>query len=338
MAIRRLISAILTVGLMLAVGLPNRTAQSGRPLFANQDRQQPRIPLPDEPISLQSDLVDILFTATDANNRFITDLTQDAIEVFEDGVAQPIQFFARNNEVPMVLALVIDFSGSQEFNWPKEREAAEKFFQEFFRWGTDYAAILTFRGTVKLIRGLTSNEQRLISGLRLLVRTDEGYASQGSSVYDAAYTAIQEVLNGTTAQRILQRYDRRVRRALILITDGHDTSSVMKLSDVIEQAQRANVMIFPIGISDSFRFADVNAAILDQMAEATGGQAFYPKAPEQLRTAFRQIADELSSQYIVAYYPTNTARDGAWRKVQISVKGRPNVTTSHRAGYYAPKR
>lgn len=338
MAMQRFIYALITFALMMAMGLPNLTAQSGRPLFANQDRPQTQAQLPDEPIALQSDLVDIVFTATDANNRFITDLTQDAIEVFEDGVLQPIEFFARNNEVPMVLALVIDFSGSQEFNWPKEREAAEKFFQEFFRWGTDYAAILTFRGTVRLARGLTSSEQRLTSGLRMLVRTDEGYASQGSSIYDAAYIAIREVLDGTTAQRILQRYDRRVRRALILITDGHDTSSVMKLSDVIEQAQRANVMIFPIGLSDSFRFADVNATILDQMAEASGGQAFYPKAAEQLRVAFKQIADELSSQYIVAYYPTNTARDGAWRKIQISVKGRPNVTTSHRAGYYAPKR
>jgi len=288
-------------------------------------------------VSLQSDLVEVVFTVTDSKNRFVTDLSKDSVVVVEDGVSQKIEFFGRNNEVPMMLALAVDFSGSQEFNWPKERQAAERFFSEFFRGGKDYAALLTFRGTVNLERGLTNNETELSKSLKSLVRTDEGYASQGTSLYDAAYVVVDEVLDGPTARRILQRNDNRIRRAVILITDGHDTSSVRSQSEAIERAQRAGVLIFSIGISDSFRFADVNAKTLNEFAAQTGGRAYYPSNEAELRTAFKQIAEELSSQYMLAYYPTNAAKDGSFRRLELRIIGRDGLTVSHRAGYFAPK-
>jgi VWFA-related protein len=302
------------------------------------EQHQPTAPQEPEPtISLESNLVDVVFTVTDANNRFITDLRPESAQILEDGVPQTIEFFGRNAEVPMVLALVVDFSGSQEFNWPRERDAALKFFSEFFRWGKDYAALLTFRGIVRLQKGLTNDQTPLEAALKSLIRVDEGYASQGTSLYDAAYVATDEVLDGPTARRILKRNDQRIRRALLLITDGHDTSSLRKEPDVIERAQRAGVLIFPIGISDSFRFADVNAKTLDQLAGLTGGRAYYPGNEEQLRAAFKQIAEELSSQYVVAYYPSNTARDGCWRQLEVKIVGRDGLSVSHRAGYFAPK-
>lgn len=305
--------------------------------LAQGQHQPPARPGPEPTLSLESNLVDIVFTVTDAKNRFITDLSPDSLQVLEDGVPQTIAFFGRNQEAPMVLALVVDFSGSQEFNWPRERQAALKFFSEFFRWGKDYAALLTFRGTVKLDKGLTNDQSQLEAALRSLVRVDEGYASQGTSLYDAIYVAIDEVLDGSLSRRLLSRHDRRIRRALLLITDGHDTSSLRTEAEVIARAQQAGVLIFPIGISDSFRFADVNAQTLDRLAASTGGRAYYPGHEEQLRIAFDQIAQELSSQYVVAYYPSNTTRDGSWRQVQVRIVGRDGLNVSHRAGYFAPK-
>jgi Ca-activated chloride channel family protein len=313
-------------------------AQGSQSSTNSQSTQRPKRVTDQEPtISLESNLVDVVFTVTDVNNRFVTDLTKESVALLEDGISQTIHFFGLNNEVPMVLALVVDFSGSQEFNWPKEREAAEKFFSDVFRWSKDYASLLSFRGTVQLHQGLTDDQDHLTTALQSLIRTDEGYASQGSSVFDAAFVTVDEALDGPTAKRILQRNDQRIRRAMILISDGHDTSSVRRLEEAIERAQRANVLVFSIGISDSFRFADVDANALDRLSSATGGRAYYPTSEEELRAAFKQIADELSSQYIIGYYPTNLAKDGGFRKVAVKVVTKDGLRVSHRAGYFAKK-
>ena len=288
-------------------------------------------------LSLESTLVDVVFTVTDAQNRPVTDLKREEVRIFEDGVEQKIEFFGRTQELPMLVALAVDFSGSQEFTWPKERAAAEQFFAQFFRWGRDYAALLTFRGVTRLHCGLTSDERRLRDALRTLVREDTGYASQGTALYDAAYIALDEVLDGALARRVLQRHEHRIRRALILITDGHDTSSRYSEADAIARAQRSGILIYAIGVSDSFRFADVNARTLDALTTLTGGRAYYPTDERTLFDAFRQIAEDLSSQFLLAYYPTNTARDGGFRRLQVQILGRPGAVARHRAGYFAPK-
>jgi VWFA-related protein len=304
----------------------------------SQETPQKPPPEPPEPtIDLRSTLVDVVFSVTDEKNRFVRDLTPESIVVLEDGIAQKIEFFGRNTDVPMVVALAIDFSGSQEFNWPAERQAAEKFFAEAFRWGKDYAAFVSFRSTVELHRGLTSDPARLAEALQSLVRRDEGYASQGTSLYDAIYITVEDVLDGPTARRLRARNENRIRRALIVITDGHDTSSGRKLAEAIERAQRAGVLVYAIGLSDSFRFADVNAQVLGELTQATGGRAFYPRSEDDLRLAFNQIAEDLSSQYLVAYYPTNSARDGRFRRLQVKIRDHENWTVAHRAGYVAPK-
>lgn len=302
-----------------------------------QQKAPPPTPEQEATISLESTLVDVVFTVTDERNRPVTDLTREQVRVLEDGVEQKIEFFGRTQDLPMIVALAVDFSGSQEFNWPKERAAAERFFSRFFRWGKDYAALLTFRGVTHLQCGLTSNERRLQEALRRLVREDMGYAGQGTALYDAAYTALDEVLDGAMGQRLLKRSEHRIRRALILITDGHDTSSRRSEHEVIARAQRAGILIYAIGLSDSFRFADVNARTLDALAMPTGGRAYYPENERALEEAFHRIAEDLSSQFLIAYYPTNTARDGSFRQLQVQIVGRPNLVVRHRAGYFAPK-
>ncbi len=308
-------------------------------LFSSLGQQKAPSPTPEqEPVlSLESTLVDVVFTVTDERNRPVTDLTREDVRVLEDGVEQRIEFFGRTQDLPMLVALVVDFSGSQEFNWPKERAAAERFFSRFFRWGKDYAALLTFRSVTHLQCGLTSSERRLQEALQRLVREDTGYASQGTALYDAISIALDEVLDGTMGQRLLKRFEHRVRRALILITDGHDTSSRRSEHEVIARAQRAGILIYAIGLSDSFRFADVNARALDALTTLTGGRAYYPENDRALEEAFHRIAEDLSSQFLVAYYPTNTARDGRFRRLHVQIVGRPNLVVRHRAGYFAPK-
>jgi len=305
-------------------------------------QQKPPAPAPaaseqEATISLESTLVDVIFTVTDEHNRPITNLTRDQVRILEDGVEQRIEFFGRTHDLPMIIALAVDFSGSQEFNWPKERAAAEDFFARFFRWGKDYAALLTFRSATRLPCGLTSDERRLQHALRALVREDAGYASQGTALYDAAFIALEEVLDGPMGRRLLTRFEHRARRALILITDGHDTSSRRSEAEVIARAQRAGILIYAIGLSDSFRFADVNARALDALTTGTGGRAYYPENERALRDAFHRIAEDLSSQFLAAYYPTNTARDGSFRRLQVQIIGRPHLIVRHRAGYFAPK-
>lgn len=329
------VSMVGTDGARIRLSVMAHAKTSSPPFQETSQKTPPEPPAPT--VDLTSTLVDVVFTVMDEKNRFVRDLSPESIVVLEDGIPQKIEFFGRNTDVPMVLALAIDFSGSQEFNWPAERQAAEKFFAETFRWGKDYAALVSFRSTVELHRGLTSDPTRLAEALQSLVRRDEGYASQGTSLYDAIAITVEEVLDGPTARRLRARNENRIRRALIVITDGHDTSSVQRLPEVIERAQRTGVLIYAIGLSDSFRFADVNAQVLDELTQATGGRAFYPRNEDDLRLAFAQIAEDLSSQYLVAYYPTNSARDGRFRSLQVKIRGHENWTVAHRAGYVAPK-
>ncbi len=197
---RIFLSAILTLLWGNLVFVSSRQEPTPPPSRATPEPQEVTL-------SLESTLVDVVFTVTDEQNRPVTDLKREEVRIFEDGVEQKIEFFGRTQELPMLVALAVDFSGSQEFNWPKEQAAAEKFFGQFFRWGKDYAALLTFRGVTRLHGGLTSDERRLRDALRTLVREDTGYASQGTALYDAAYIALDEILDGALAQRLLKRLE-----------------------------------------------------------------------------------------------------------------------------------
>jgi Ca-activated chloride channel family protein len=126
-----------------------------------------------------------------------------------------------------------------------------------------------------------------------------------------------------------------VRRALILLSDGRDTTSLNKAAAAINRAHRALVTVYAIGIGDDFRFTGVDREALDTLCQETGGRAYYPRNPDELRWAFREIAEDLTGQYVVGYYPTNTAKDGSFRKVRLEIPGRKDLTVRYRSGYYA---
>jgi VWFA-related protein len=289
----------------------------------------------DDTVRLESNLVNVFFTVTDGENRLVNDLTKKDVAIIEENAPQPIEFFKRGRDLPMVLALAADFSGSQEWIWSEERDAARQFFNQIFRPGQDYVAVASFRNTVQLHTGLTSSRERLDRVFQSLARTDTGYAHQGTALYDAVFTVMDEVLDGKTALRISRGHHFVDRRALLLLTDGRDTASLRTAAATIARAHRALIHIYAIGIGDGFRFAGVDRAALDQLCQETGGRAYYPRNPDELRWAFREIAEELTTQYVVGFYSTNAIKDGSFRKIRLDIPGRKDLTVRYRSGYYA---
>ncbi|HZS44566.1 MAG TPA: VWA domain-containing protein [Blastocatellia bacterium] len=352
MRLFRFVAVILAVISLVTFSTTLTSGQEGRsrtaaPQKSDQNKknadQKSSVEQDEGPIQLNAELVDIVFTVLDERNRLVPNVKQDQLEVYEDGVQQEVRFFDKNTNVPIIAALLIDLSGSQEFVLPQEKDAAESFFQAAFRPGKDYGSIVTFRGETDLVQGLTSNTDRLTRSLRrlkrdLVFRGDEGAESQGTSLYEAIHITSSEVLADKTAKRITEGDDQFryvIRKAMIVLTDGKDTTSQWTMKQAIEQANRYGILIYPIGIGDNFRFGEVDHKVLEDLARSTGGQAYFPKDETDLHNAFKQIQEELSSQYIVGYEPKNIAKDGTFRKVEIRLKGNQNWQVVHRSGYFA---
>ncbi len=284
-------------------------------------------------------LVQLVFSAVDERNRPVADLNASEVEVYENGTRQEIEVFQRSHTLPMLLAILIDTSASQESLLEDEKNAAETFLDYYFREGRDYGAILTFQGETRLEVGLTGNLRRLKTALKRVrrqqnFRDEDTDVSLGTALYDAIITTTREVLSAKTARRVTaesQESRRAIRRGIILLSDGKDTASTASLKKAIRNAQRAGVSIYALGLGDRFRYGEVERATLEKLAVETGGRVFYPASERDLEEAFRQIADELSSQYILAYYPSNTP--DRFRTIEIKFKGGRNLRALHRQGY-----
>jgi Ca-activated chloride channel family protein len=233
----------------------------------------------------------------------------------------------------------MDLSGSQEYTFPQEKMAASQFLRSVIRPGKDSAAILTFQDDVDLAQGLTSKIDSLNRALDSVQYSrrfgNTSTRRQATALYDAIYITADEVL-ARDPYRSAMTDDGVTRRAIILLTDGVDNASSRKLEEAIDRAWRSGAVIYAIGIGDRFRFEGVREDVLRQMSEATGGRAYFPHGPDDLMEDFRQIENELRSQYLVAYSPSNTARDGSFRRIEVQIAGRNEVRVIHRRGYYAP--
>lgn len=301
----------------------------------------------DDVVRVDTDLTNVLFTASDRNKRFLTDLKKEDIRILEDGVQQEIFTFLPQADLPLSIAIVIDLSGSQERTLPDEKRAARQFIDTVVRARKDEVAILTFTGEATLELDLTGNIQRLRQAIDRIEFVPASGTLHGRSIgtppisdrnqniagstalWDAVYVTANEVLSQTSDQ---------ARRAMILITDGIDTSSQSKrLRDAIDEAGRRDVMVFAVGIGDDYQYG-VNEGDLRKVAEQTGGRAYFPNNEQDLAKAFAQIEAELRSQYLLAYSPTNQKRDGTFRKVEIQVVNPElvkQVKVAHRKGYFA---
>lgn len=346
MSLRKIIIAIIALGVLLASVTasqkPAPARKSSQQAPAPKQKPNPdddEIPSSDDAVRLGTDLVNLLFTAIDRNNRSISDIRQEEVTVFEDGRPQQIFTFKRETTLPINIAILMDLSGSQEYTFPQEKLAAGEFLRSIIRPGKDSASILTFQDDVELVQGLTSRLetlQRAFDEIQYARRFGPGTTRrQATALYDAVYIAADEVL-GRQLDRRSATDDAATRRAIILLTDGVDNASVRKLDETIDRAWRSGVIIYSVGIGDRFRFEGIREDVLRRMSEETGGRAYFPRGPDDLLENFRQIENELRSQYLVAYQPSDPTRDGRFRRIEVRVGGRTDARVIHRRGYYAP--
>ncbi len=311
---------------------PSRTGQSDKNKKtageAGQDEQV---------LKLGTQLVTVPFNVTDKKNRYINDLSKDDIEVLEDNKDQQVFSFERQTDLPITIAMLIDISGSQQWTLPEEVAAGKTFFRHVLRPRKDLAAVVTFEHESVLVQDLTSDLDKLIRALddvRVPAQSvtmrrggtppinNSGVGS--TALYDSVYSVSSDLLKREAGRRVI-----------ILVTDGEDTSSSVKMREAIERTWRSEIIVYSIGIGGPM---GVDQGTLKKIAAETGGRAFFPgRNPADLDAAYAQIDEDLRSQYILAYTPANGARDGSFRTIQVKVKNHGDLTVRHRRGYFAPK-
>lgn len=302
-------------------------------------------------VRTETDLTNLLFTATDKNNRYLTMLQQGDIRLLEDGVPQTLFTFQRETDRPLSIAFLIDVSGSEEQTLPDEKAAARTFIDNVIRSNKDQAAIIPFEGYAHLEQPLTRD---VISIYRALEAVEVAFPSymgkappiggivsgpgtiapprEGSTaIWDSIAVTCKEVLARSVGQR---------RRAIILLTDGFDTSSRLMRSEAVDRAILFETVIYAIGIGDK-KQDGVDKNALRDLAERTGGRAFFPKKQDDMKAAFAEIEQELRSQYLLAYSSTNKSRDGSFRKMSIEVTNpelrKQQLKLRYRPGYFAKR-
>jgi Ca-activated chloride channel family protein len=303
----------------------------------------------DEVVRVETNLTSIFFTAADSSKRFINNLKKEDIRILEDGQAQEIFTFQQNLDLPLSIAILIDTSLSEERTLPDEKAAARSFLEAVMRPNKDEAAIVSFTGEVTLEQGFTGNVERLRRAIdRVEFIPPSGYIGGGVVVGGTPpISDTNQMLSGSTAiwdavwassNELMAISADHTRRTIILLTDGEDTSSQVKMHDAIERAQKADALIYAIGIGDSYQ-GGVDMGKLQKITEQTGGRAYFPRSESELRSAFAQIQRDLREQYLVAYSPQNKARDGSYRRIQIEIVEpelrKQKLKLNYRPGYFA---
>ncbi|MDT4965984.1 MAG: hypothetical protein QOJ64_721 [Acidobacteriota bacterium] len=296
----------------------------------------------DDVLRVDTDLANILLTAIDKDKRFVTTLRREDVRVLEDTVPQEVSIFEHETDLPLSLVILVDTSRSEERPLPDEKIAAHAFIDSVIRPEKDQAAVVSFTGDAVLEAPLTNDRARLRAAIeRLKVELPDGSPDcEGNvslereprcwtSVWDAVWVTVNEVLSQTPEQ---------VRRAIIVLSDGDDTSSVTKKQEAIDLAVKNNVVIYSIGIGDPEEYK-IDDGALRKVSDKTGGRAFFPQDKPALDAAFAQIQQELRSQYLIAYQPANRTRDGSFREVRIEILNpelrKQKLRLLYRQGYYA---
>ena len=272
------------------------------------------------------ELVSLNVTVADASGRYVTDLEQGDFSVFEDGVKQDVTFFNKTN-LPIALALMLDTSASMDTKLQTAQEAAIGFVRRLRP--QDVAEVIDFDSRVTILASFTNNGGELEQAIR---KTSAGGST---SLYNAVYIALKDL-----KKQVAKNVEEIRRRAIVVLSDGEDTSSLLPFDEVLDLAKRSETAIYGIGLrshegaseSRGFREAEF---VLRQLSQETGGRAFFPSQTADLAKVYGQISDELSSQYTVGYTSRNARHDGLWRRIVVRVN-RQQVTARTKQGYYAP--
>ena len=269
------------------------------------------------------DEVNVLFIATDKHGKFVRDLNQTDFAILDDHKPpQSILNFRRETDLPVHLGLLIDVSGSVHSRFDFEQDAAINFLQHSIRAGFDKAFVAGFNTKSQISQDFTDNVQMLSAGVHNL------HNGGGTALYDAIYKVCKEKF-------LKDRPDHPARKAIVVVSDGEDNQSEYTRAQAIEMAQRAEVIIYAISTDDSGLILRGDK-VLEQLASATGGRAFFPFKMKDITRSFAAIEDELRSQYVVSYKPADFDADGRFRSIEISAL-KKDLQVRARKGYFAPQ-
>ena len=325
---------------------PATQAPAQKPDAQKSDAQNPgNDQEPAETLKLSVNVVGIFFNVKDKHGALIPNLTKDEFQVFEDGKPQTVKYFAAESNLPLTLGILIDSSGSQLNVLDMEKQVGGAFLKQVLT-DKDEAYVIDFNVDAELVQDYTRDVHRLQAALNK-VKINTGYVtgplpgagggpvptanSPGTVLYDAVYLSAHDMLAKEVG-----------RKAMILLTDGEDEGSQLKIKDAIEAAQKADAIVYVLlcadrGFYGSFQVGYSGESEMRKLTEATGGRVInVGNKFDKLREAFDQIAAELRSQYNLGYTPTNNVQDGSYRKLEI--KSKQNYKIQARAGYYATPR
>jgi Ca-activated chloride channel homolog len=270
------------------------------------------------------DLVSLNVTVMEGT-KYIADLEEQDFEVYEDGTRQTVSFFSRVQQ-PIALAILLDTSASMNERLSTAQEAAVGFARRLRK--EDVIEVIDFDSQVRVLQSFTNDAAALEKAIR---STD---VNGSTSLYNAIYISLKEL------KKVKASSSEDIRRqAIVVLSDGDDTSSLIEYEEVLDLAKRSETAIYSIGLrqgNEARREFKEAEFVLRQLSTETGGRVFFPTSASELPKIYEQIADELSSQYALAYSSKNPLRNGAWRRVAIRV-ARPGLTARTRQGYYGPK-
>ncbi len=290
-----------------------------------------------QPIRVTSEIVNVYAVVRD-KRRPVLGLNKEDFELTEDGVPQEIKYFSRDTDTPLTMGIMIDTSPSQRRVLPVEQQEAKAFIEQVIK-PRDLAFVLHFDVDVELLQDLSANHRLLAQAIDTTVINGGGSGpspgtfpgmSQGAThLHDAVYLAARELLKNQVGRKVL-----------IMLTDGEDQGSQIKLNDALEAAQKSDLMIYSIAITDrSFYFGQMMGfsgdSVLKKYADETGGRVIEVSRAKDTSQAFQELAEELRTQYLLGYTPSNTKHDGAFRRIKVKVRGH-DYKIQTRRGYYAP--
>ena len=335
---RLLLSFLFVPGALLAQDLPKLSSP-------DQDQSQPSEDQPISSVKVNVNVVQLFFNVKDKKGGLIPNLTKNDFQVSEDGKPQTIKYFAAESNLPLTLGILIDASGSQQRVLDMEKEVGGDFLSQILR-EKDLAFVISFDVNVDLLQDFTSSVHSLKTALNSAkINTGGGAGTipglgggpvpsstipRGTLLYDAIYLAAHDEL----AQQV-------GRKAMIILTDGEDQGSQLKIQDAVEAAQKSDSIVYVLLCADRgfYGFGGYSGeGQTKKLTQETGGRVIeVGNKMDKLKQAFDQVAQELRSQYNVGYTPTNAALDGTFRKVEIHANSK-DYKIQARTGYYATPR
>ena len=318
---RRVCAVLVVTGALLCAGrqVPLRAA------FAQQPAEAPAA------FSANVSLVSMMVGVVDANDRFVTGLALSDFAVYEDGVAQQLAFCSSGG-VPLDLAILIDASSSMQDKRSLVQDAAAGFARTL--QARDRGAVVEFNNSARFLSGFTGTVDDLVAAIR------QTGAQGRTALYNALYVTLAEF------EKLPSAGDEVRRQAIVVLSDGDDTASLVTLDDVVRQARRAGVRIYTVSLISATRAEQIEkqtgarySSHADQamaaLARDSGARSFFPSKSSDLSAVYTLIARELSNLYVLGYAPSNSSQDGSYRSLRVQVVTRPNAFARTRAGYFA---